>query len=212
MLSSEQAKQIKNQLFKQLEHLPEEQRISFEEQIGEMNEKELEEFLIKNNMIKSNGEESFNSSNECVFCLIAEDKIPSYKLNENKDYLAILEINPISRGHLIIVPKKHIESDNISAKAFSLAKKLSQKVKKILKPKKVDILSSELFGHGIINVLPIYDKEHLGSQRKKASEDELKELKTKLEIKKKEKVIKTEKKPKEEIPIFKLPKAPIRIP
>ncbi|MFA6023005.1 MAG: HIT domain-containing protein [Candidatus Pacearchaeota archaeon] len=208
MLSPEQVKQIKEQLFSQLEDLPDDQRISFQKQIESMDAEQLEEFLVKNNMIK---QESKTESTECVFCSIVQGKIPSHKLVENKSAIAILEINPISSGHVIIVPIKHDYADKIPTSAFALAKKMAQKIKTVLNPKKVDIISSELMGHGIINVLPIYEKEHLGSPRKKASEEELNELKQKLEFKKKEKRPKKQK-IKEEIPISKLPKAPHRMP
>jgi histidine triad (HIT) family protein len=212
MLSEEQIKQVKGQLLKQIQSWPDEQRIPAQKQIDAMSEKELEEFLIKNNLIREKNPENVSEQEiECIFCLINNGKIPSYKIGEDKTNLAILEINPISKGHVIIIPKKHVNLDSIPTGSFTFAKKIANKLKQKLNPQKVDILTGELFEHGIINLLPIYHKENLGSPRKKVSEEELKELQKILEIKKKEKVIKP-KKPKKEISIDKLPKAPVRVP
>ncbi len=44
---------------------------------------------------------------ECVFCKIAEGEIPAYKVYEDENYLAFLDINPQSPGHTQVIPKKH---------------------------------------------------------------------------------------------------------
>jgi histidine triad (HIT) family protein len=220
MLSEEQIKQIKAQLLKQIESWAPENRGSAEEQIESMNAEELEAFLMKNNMIKSKGEDSEDKSS-CIFCSISSGETPSHKIAENKQAIAVLEINPISEGHIMVIPKTHVKSDKIPLQAFSLAKKVAEKIKAKLNPKKVDIITGETFEHGLINVLPVYEGEHLGMPRKKASEEQLQELESKLAIKQKEK---KEKKPKvkkethpktpeeEQLEIKKLPKYPIRIP
>lgn len=46
----------------------------------------------------------------CVFCKIAAGQIPCYKIFENNAVLSFLDINPISDGHTIIIPKAHYES------------------------------------------------------------------------------------------------------
>lgn len=49
------------------------------------------------------------AGNRCVFCMIIKGDIPSYKIYEDKDYLAILDISQFTEGHTIVLPKKHIE-------------------------------------------------------------------------------------------------------
>lgn len=49
------------------------------------------------------------SSTDCIFCRIIAGQIPCYKVYENKDVLAFLDINPISDGHTIVIPKAHYE-------------------------------------------------------------------------------------------------------
>lgn len=45
--------------------------------------------------------------NDCIFCKIVRGEIPSYKVYENDDFLAFLDINPQSPGHVQVIPKKH---------------------------------------------------------------------------------------------------------
>lgn len=43
----------------------------------------------------------------CIFCNIAEGKIPTTKVYEDDNYLAFLDINPRNPGHTVVIPKKH---------------------------------------------------------------------------------------------------------
>ena len=45
--------------------------------------------------------------NDCVFCAIAAGEIPSFKVYEDDETLAYLDINPFSRGHTLVIPKRH---------------------------------------------------------------------------------------------------------
>jgi len=47
---------------------------------------------------------------DCLFCQIIEGKIPSKKVYEDEQFLAFWDINPVAPVHILIVPKKHIES------------------------------------------------------------------------------------------------------
>ncbi|MBQ1878303.1 MAG: HIT domain-containing protein, partial [Erysipelotrichaceae bacterium] len=44
----------------------------------------------------------------CIFCDIIEGKIPSKKVYEDDDVLAILDISQLTRGHTLVMPKKHV--------------------------------------------------------------------------------------------------------
>ncbi len=199
MLSQEQIEQIKKQLINQLEsaNLPNKEEIK--KSIGIMNPQQLEEFLMQNNLIKTSegvgdqGDGVGTQSQQCIFCSIVSGKTQSYKIDENRNAIAILEINPISKAHALVIPKKHISSsEKIPQIVFSLAKKIAKKIKTKFKPKNVTISSSNLFGHEIINVLPIYKDETINSQRHQAKPEELEKLQKILEKKTK---IKTVKKP-----------------
>ncbi len=44
---------------------------------------------------------------DCVFCKIVAGKIPSTIVYENEEFLAFLDINPVTPGHTLVIPKKH---------------------------------------------------------------------------------------------------------
>lgn len=201
MLSESETQEIKQKLISHIEStFPTEQIVNARQQIEAMDSEQLENFLHRNKLIR---EESSNEADEkeCVFCSIASDKIKSVKIGENRNAIAVLEINPISKGHSIIIPKKHV--NKISKEALNLAKRISKRIKEKLSPKNVEIASSKLFGHEIINVLPVYNKENFNSERKPAKIEELERIKEDLE---KRKEIVPEKSKTEEIKNFWLPK------
>ncbi|HEY4508833.1 MAG TPA: HIT domain-containing protein [Candidatus Paceibacterota bacterium] len=45
--------------------------------------------------------------NDCIFCKIVAGEIPSYKVYEDESFLAFIDINPLSVGHVQVIPKKH---------------------------------------------------------------------------------------------------------
>jgi histidine triad (HIT) family protein len=47
---------------------------------------------------------------DCIFCKIAKGEIPSYKVYEDDDALAFLDIAPVSPGHTLVIPKKHYKN------------------------------------------------------------------------------------------------------
>ena len=74
---------------------------------------------------------------DCVFCKIINGDIPCYKIYEDDKILAFLDINPVSCGHTLIIPKEHtlnllsIDSDilsNIIDKSKDIAKLLTDKL------------------------------------------------------------------------------------
>ena len=207
-LPQEQIEQIKHQIIQQIENtFPEEKKTSAIQQIEEMNEEELEQFLIQNNLIKNSGPSGVspgeNEEEKCIFCSIVSEKIPGYKISENDSALAVLEINPVSRGHSLVIPKVHVQE--ISKETQDFAKEISIKLKEKLSGpnevssgvKEMQIEESEMFGHKIINLIPIYDDETLERKKQPASKKVLEELQKELSIKmeKKEEAQEIEKKP-----------------
>ena len=68
---------------------------------------------------------------DCVFCRIAGGRLPSIRVCEDKDFLVIMDINPQTEGHCLILTKEHFETlgevpDKILAQALPLAKKLGR--------------------------------------------------------------------------------------
>src|SRR3989338_8683610 len=134
---------------------------------------------IKKNKIQL--EEASQHPEKPIFQSIVENQIPSYKIDENKKALAILEIAPFSKGHALIIPKQKTSIEKISKSAFSLAQKISKKIKKKLKPLDIKMETFSLQDYPAINIIPIYKDTPL--KKEKAKEEDLKELQRKLQLK-----------------------------
>lgn len=69
---------------------------------------------------------------DCIFCMIAEGKIPSKKAYEDEDILAFYDINPQAPVHVLVIPKSHIASlDDVNTKNSSVIKSIFEKIPKI---------------------------------------------------------------------------------
>lgn len=187
MIPTEQLESVRKQILEQIEAtFPVDKKEFAKNQVLSMNNEQLIDFLQKNRLLKVPEEipSQTTQTRECVFCSIIRNEISSYKIDENKGNIAVLEINPVSKGHILVIPKEHLKSSGkLPQNTFSLAKKLAKKIKSKLKPKEVQIHSSNLFGHEIINVLPIYNEETLNSPRYQEKKEILEELKNKFEKK-----------------------------
>ncbi len=182
-LSKEEITELKNQLRAQVDKLPGEQKASALRQIEEMSDEAIESMLEQQ---KSKGPQ------QAIFRSIVSGEIPSRIIDQNKEAIAVLDIKPISKGHMIIIPKKPIaEAKALPSSVFSLAKKMSKHLNKKLKAKSSEIQTQFSFGEIIINVIPIYDKSlSINSPRMDAKEEELDEIYKEIRIVKKPKVIK----------------------
>ena len=66
---------------------------------------------------------------DCIFCKIIRGEIPSSKVFENEKILAFLDINPVSKGHTLVIPKTHYTGfSEIPADLLTEMGKLLQKV------------------------------------------------------------------------------------
>jgi histidine triad (HIT) family protein len=216
MLADEQVKSIKEQLIKQIEStFPEEKKAGTISYIQSMNNEQLEAFLIKNKLIKPEGSEEEskednkesksieNSKNpssvskentipkehqNCIMCLLSSKNMPSLQVYEDKDYLAVLEINPLSDGQILLIPKQHHpKAKALKSKAFTLANKIGKHLVKNLNATNYHVSSSDELHHAIINIIPEYKGQDMSKlQRKPADKKHLQEIAIKIgEIKSK---------------------------
>jgi len=71
-------------------------------------------------------------SEDCIFCKIVKGEIPSYTLYEDDKIKVFLDINPVSRGHSLYIPKKHYKTiDEIPNEEMDFIQQLPTIVKKI---------------------------------------------------------------------------------
>jgi histidine triad (HIT) family protein len=192
VFSDEQTEDIKKQLIDQVDKFDNPNKEQIIEYIKSLDSESLDGFLIKNN-IKINEEGNLSQAGpseeegteetteqKCIFCSIIKGDIPSYRLTENDKSIAILEINPLSKGHLIVLPKEHVTSDKIPKTTMTLAQKLAKKIRKKLKADDVKIETSSLNGHSFINVIPMY--KNVPFKKIKAEEKDLLNLQKKIKI------------------------------
>jgi histidine triad (HIT) family protein len=84
---------------------------------------------------------------DCVFCMIRDGKIPSAKVYDDQRTLAFMDINPLSRGHCLVVPKAHVatlyeaEAEDLKA-AIVTAKKVAGAIRKALNPDGLNLLQA----------------------------------------------------------------------
>lgn len=83
----------------------------------------------------------------CIFCKIAAGEIPSATIYEDDDFRVILDIEPASKGHALILPKEHYANlyelpDELAAKVLLVAKKVITKMTEIVKCDGYNILQN----------------------------------------------------------------------
>lgn len=84
---------------------------------------------------------------ECIFCKIIRGEIPSFKILEDDDVLAFLDVNPIARGHALVIPKHHSKDiletpAEWTGKAFAGAGRVAKAVQKTLNPDGINIVQA----------------------------------------------------------------------
>jgi len=108
---------------------------------------------------------------ECIFCDIVDKKIDSYVVYENKLLLAMLDIDPINEGHVLLIPKKHyLDLDEIPeneiTEIFKCAKKIVKSLKKVYKLNGYSIMQNggdfNDIGHFHLHIFPRYHSDGFG--------------------------------------------------
>ncbi len=109
----------------------------------------------------------------CVFCKIIRGEIPCFKVYEDDNVLAFEDINPITIGHTLLIPKRHSQnlweiSDGDLAAVHKASKKIISAIKKTLDP--VGVACLQLNGRGVNQVIMHY---HLHLIPRQAGDPEL---------------------------------------
>ncbi len=120
--------------------------------------------------------------NMCIFCKIIQGEIPSYKIYEDENTLAILDISQATIGHTLVLPKKHYENileipTNEYLNVMNTVQKITKKEKETLLVQGFNILNNcnEIAGQTImhfhIHILPRYENDDLKIQFKNHEKD-----------------------------------------
>ena len=105
---------------------------------------------------------------DCIFCKIVAGEIPSYTIHEDDDFKVILDINPASKGHALIIPQVHYADlydidDEVAGRAMKLAKKLATRMTNVFKCEGFNLLqnNNEAAGqtvfHFHLHLIPRYE-------------------------------------------------------
>lgn len=109
-----------------------------------------------------------------IFTKIAKGEIPSYKVAENEDFYAFLDIAPMAEGHTLVIPK-HVEDDyifNLEDETYiglcAFAKKVAQAIRAALPCKRVGVavLGMEV-PHTHIHLVPLNTEADMDFRKKK---------------------------------------------
>ena len=123
----------------------------------------------------------------CIFCKIAAGDIPSATIYEDDDFRVILDIEPASKGHALILPKEHYANlyelpEELAAKALVVAKKVISKMTDIVGCDGYNVLQNngETAGqtvfHFHMHLIPRYEKDDVTISWKQGTiTEELKE-------------------------------------
>lgn len=132
--------------------------------------------------------------NNCVFCAIAANEIPSFRIYEDEVAIAYLDINPFSKGHTLIIPREHSEGiadtpDERLAAVIQRVKKVAVHLKQALPCDGFNILQNngeaagQTVKHLHFHIVPRYGKEEISFVSKPGDMEELKALAEKLRFK-----------------------------
>ena len=96
-----------------------------------------------------------------VFTKIINREIPSYKIAENEQYYAFLDINPLAKGHTLVIPKKEIDNlfdldEELYKGLFLFAKKVANAMEKTISCRKIGVAVVGLeVPHAHIHLVPM---------------------------------------------------------
>ncbi len=113
---------------------------------------------------------------DCLFCKIVKGEIPSYTVYEDDLVKAFLDVNPVSNGHCLIIPKKHYENfydvdDEILTHSRKVANKIYEMFKEKINIDGITVVQNNFYGQAIkhfhIHLIPRYENDKIDWKRQK---------------------------------------------
>ncbi len=120
-----------------------------------------------------------------IFSKIVNGEIPAYKVAEDENYFAFLDIFPVAKGHTLVIPKKEVDyifdlDDDLYLGLQAFAKKVAVGLKKAIPCQKVGVLVLGLeVPHAHIHLIPMQNEADLlnFSKKLKFSPEEFQNIK-----------------------------------
>lgn len=123
-----------------------------------------------------------------IFSKIAAGEIPSYKCAESDKFYAFLDINPLAKGHTLVIPRREVDyifdlTDEETTEISLFAKKVAKAIKNIIPCVKVGVAVIGLeVRHAHIHLVPMQSEKDMvfSNPKLKLTETELKEISEKI--------------------------------
>ena len=96
-----------------------------------------------------------------IFTKIINGEIPSYKVAENEKFYAFLDINPLAKGHTLVIPKKEVDyffdlEDELIASMNIFCKKVAIGIKKVIECERIGLTVIGLeVAHAHVHLIPV---------------------------------------------------------
>jgi histidine triad (HIT) family protein len=123
-----------------------------------------------------------------IFSRIVSKEIPCFSVHENDEFLAFLDVNPLVKGHTLVIPKMEVDyifdlDDAVLQRMIVFSKDVARKLKDTFPCKKIGISVVGLeVPHAHIHLIPINSIEDMNFSRDKLklSQDQLKEIQSNI--------------------------------
>ncbi len=123
-----------------------------------------------------------------IFTKIISGEIPSYKIAEDENFFAFLDINPVAPGHTLVVPKKEVDylfnlDDELYSGLMLFSKKIAAAVEKAIPCKRIGVTVIGLeVPHAHVHLIPLNSMRDINFSLPKMnpSSEELKEVQSKI--------------------------------
>jgi len=125
---------------------------------------------------------------DSIFTKIIKGEIPCYKIAENDNFIAFLDVNPLQEGHTLVVPKTQIDyiydlPEDILSELFIFSKSIAKKIEDSIKCERIGIAVIGLeVPHAHIHLIPINKISDMNfqNQRIELNKDDFQNIRDKI--------------------------------
>ena len=119
-----------------------------------------------------------------IFSKIIKGEIPCYKIAENDNFFAFLDIRPMAKGHVLVIPKHETDylfdlDDDVLSEMIMYSKKIAKAIQRAVPCKRIGLMVIGMeVPHAHIHLIPINAERdmNLSNPRLKLSEDEFQQI------------------------------------